>query len=146
MCNSCTGAGGCREAEFCVVTSVVATSGTSRWWVRADHSTVEAGDARVEEHDRHTRGHTGAVGAPEFAQVLARHRAAASLTQEQLADRAGLSVRGLRYLERGERVPYPDTVSRLAEALRLSAEERRDLVTSATARGQSGREPMPVLG
>jgi predicted ATPase/transcriptional regulator with XRE-family HTH domain len=97
----------------------------------------------VEEHDRHSWGHTGDVDSPEFGQLVVRHRAAASLTQEQLAERAGLSVRGLRYLERGERIPYPDTVSRLAAALRLSEEERRTLVAAATSRGRRGLESMP---
>jgi predicted ATPase len=38
-----------------------------------------------------------------------------------LAERAGLSVRGLRYLERGLRHPYRSTVLRLSEALDLDA-------------------------
>jgi predicted ATPase/DNA-binding XRE family transcriptional regulator len=97
----------------------------------------------VEEHDRHTRGHTGAVDSPDFGQLLVRHRALAGLTQEQLAERAGLSVRGLRYLERAERIPYPDTVSRLAAALCLSEEEQRALVIAATSRGGPGLEPIP---
>lgn len=68
-----------------------------------------------------------------FAELLRRHRAAAGLTQEDLAERAGLSVRGVSDLERGLRPhPRPDTVRRLADALRLSDANRRDLGAAAT--------------
>ena len=60
-----------------------------------------------------------------FGELLRRHRAAAGLTQEELAERAGLSVRGLRYLERGLHRPYRDTVQRLLEVLALSPEDHR---------------------
>jgi class 3 adenylate cyclase len=46
------------------------------------------------------------------------------LTQAVLADRAGLSVRGIQHLESGETQPYRHTVKQLAEALGLSAEQR----------------------
>ena len=52
-----------------------------------------------------------------FGELLRRHRAVSGLTQEELAERAGLSVRGLRYLERGLHRPYQDTVQRLLEVL-----------------------------
>ncbi|HEV8278838.1 MAG TPA: helix-turn-helix transcriptional regulator, partial [Streptosporangiaceae bacterium] len=47
-----------------------------------------------------------AEGRGTFAELLRRHRLAAGLTQEALADRAGLSVRGIADLERGAR-RYP---------------------------------------
>jgi len=60
-----------------------------------------------------------------FAGLLRRHRREADLTQEELAERAGLSVRLIGNLERGERhVPRKETIQLLADALRLSAEER----------------------
>jgi transcriptional regulator with XRE-family HTH domain len=60
-----------------------------------------------------------------FGALLRRYRTAAGLTQEALAKRAGLSMRGVSDLERGvRRVPYPDTVERLAEALGLGAAEQ----------------------
>ena len=73
-----------------------------------------------------------------FDALLRRHRAVAGLTQEELAERAGLSVRGLRYLEQGLRRPYPDTVQRLVDALALSAEDRQLLMAAArsTTRGR----------
>src|SRR5687768_8774634 len=57
-----------------------------------------------------------------FAALLRRHRLAAGLTQEQLAERAGLSVYGIQKLERGTTHPYRDTAARLASALDLSAD------------------------
>src|SRR5690348_11992302 len=77
-----------------------------------------------------------AGGALPFADLLKRHRVAAGLTQEQLAERAGLSVRGLSNLERGERrLPQHATVRLLADALRLDEATRAAFV--ATARGWS---------
>src|SRR5438093_13766225 len=55
-----------------------------------------------------------------FADLLRRHRLAAGLTQQVLAERAGLSLRGLSDIERAlRRAPHRDTVLRLADALNL---------------------------
>jgi predicted ATPase len=70
-------------------------------------------------------------GTPTFGGVLKAARSRKSLTQEELAERAGLSVRGVRYLEQELRRPYPDTVQRLAEALGLSDVERGELAAAA---------------
>src|SRR5438128_5871204 len=60
-----------------------------------------------------------------FGALLKRYRHAAGLTQEGLAERAGLSARGISDLERGvSRSHRADTVQRLAMALALSARER----------------------
>jgi predicted ATPase/DNA-binding XRE family transcriptional regulator len=49
-----------------------------------------------------------------FGDLLRRHRIEAGLSQEALAERAGLSLRGLSDLERGaRRAPYRDTALRL---------------------------------
>src|SRR5438876_9375396 len=67
-----------------------------------------------------------------FGALLRQHRVAASLTQEELAERAGLSGRGVQDLERGaRRAPYPDTVQRLGAALDLSADARARLLAVA---------------
>lgn len=63
--------------------------------------------------------------------LLRRHREIAGLSQEALAERAGLSPRGLLYLERGMRRPYPDTLRRLAEALSLTADQVQTLTLAA---------------
>ena len=63
-----------------------------------------------------------------FGPRLRRLREAAGLTQEQLAERAGLAPWAVAALERGERRhPYPHTLRALADALDLSAEERAAL-------------------
>jgi predicted ATPase/DNA-binding XRE family transcriptional regulator len=74
----------------------------------------------------------------DFAAQLRRLRLAASLTQEELAERAGLSSNAIGALERGERRrPYPHTVRAIADALAPGADERAALVGAAN-RG-SGR-------
>ncbi|MDQ3442632.1 MAG: helix-turn-helix domain-containing protein [Chloroflexota bacterium] len=63
-----------------------------------------------------------------FGAQLRHYRVAAGLTQEALAERAGLSPNAISALERGERRhPYPRTVQVLADALGISDEERRGL-------------------
>ena len=67
-----------------------------------------------------------------FGMLLRRYRVAAALTQEGLAERAGLSARGVQDLERGVRVaPRLDTVRLLADALGLDAEARAGLIAAA---------------
>jgi transcriptional regulator with XRE-family HTH domain len=64
--------------------------------------------------------------------LLWHHRHAACLTQAELAERAGLSRRGINDLERGVRqIPRKDTVALLVEALGLDAEERTAFVAAA---------------
>ncbi len=71
-----------------------------------------------------------------FGDLLRRHRLAAGLTQEDLAELAGLSVRGLSDLERGaRRAPRRETILLLAEALHLSEEERTLLEAAARKPG-----------
>jgi tetratricopeptide (TPR) repeat protein/transcriptional regulator with XRE-family HTH domain len=80
-----------------------------------------------------------------FGQRLKRHRLAAGLSQEALAERAGLSARAISDLERGiHRAPYLDTITLLADALGLPDEERAALARAAgrhraLAPGSSGQ-------
>ncbi|HEX8918880.1 MAG TPA: helix-turn-helix domain-containing protein, partial [Chloroflexota bacterium] len=69
-----------------------------------------------------------------FGDLLKRYRTAAGLTQEELAERAELSVRGLRYLEQGLRRPYRDTLERLVQALALPPPDLRTLTAAARPR------------
>lgn len=72
-----------------------------------------------------------------FGSHLRRLREAAGLTQEQLAERAGLSVNAVSQLERGERrSPYPHTIGALADALGLPEAERATLAQAARQRRQ----------
>jgi transcriptional regulator with XRE-family HTH domain len=68
------------------------------------------------------------MDASNFAEQLRRYRVAAGLTQEELAERAHLSKRGIADLERGQRqAPRKATVALLAEALGLATDERARL-------------------
>jgi predicted ATPase/transcriptional regulator with XRE-family HTH domain len=56
--------------------------------------------------------------------MLRRARERSGLTQEELAERAGLSVNGISALERGvHRNPYPATVRALCTALRMTPDQ-----------------------
>ena len=59
-----------------------------------------------------------------FGALLRGHRRAAGLTQEALAERAGLSRRGLQHLEAGDVHPHPATLDALLAALDLAPDER----------------------
>jgi non-specific serine/threonine protein kinase len=59
-----------------------------------------------------------------FGALLRAYRLTAGLTQEALAERAGLGVRSIQHLERGESQPQRETAQRLATALALAAEQR----------------------
>ena len=84
-----------------------------------------------------------------FAEMLRHFRDEAGFTQEELAERAGLSPRGVAYLERGARQPYRDTMRRLADALALTEEDRAILLAAGLrtgkteAVGRAGREQAP---
>src|SRR5579884_2465087 len=67
--------------------------------------------------------------------LLRRYRETAGLSQEALAERAGISSRGLLYLERGRHRPYPATLRRLADALALTPQEREALALATRRPG-----------
>lgn len=78
----------------------------------------------------------GAACEPGFASLLRQYRKAAGLSQEELAERAQLSRRGVSDLERGAtNAPRRDTVELLADALDLSDAERAHF-HAAARRGQ----------
>src|SRR5918994_4519104 len=103
-------------------------------------------------------------GSGDFGGRLRRHREAAGLSQEELAERAALTAKAISALERGERQhPYPQTVRALANALNLSDADRSALIASIPDRerpqGSDGAisapqpvalllrsEPTPLLG
>ncbi len=71
-----------------------------------------------------------------FGSVLRQFREAAGLSQERLAERAGLNLRGISDLERGARsTPRLETVRMLEDALELTSGEREELFTARNAHG-----------
>ncbi len=67
-----------------------------------------------------------------FGEMLRRSRLAAGLTQEDLASRAGLSVRAVSDLERGvKKRPHFETVRMLADGLNLALPDRAALLAAA---------------
>ena len=79
-----------------------------------------------------------------FAALLRRFRMAAGLSQETLAERAGLSARAISDLERGaRRAPYRETVRLLAGALGLADADRAAL-EAAVDRGRGPRAHDPT--
>ncbi|WP_370949987.1 helix-turn-helix domain-containing protein [Amycolatopsis sp. cg5] len=87
----------------------------------------------------------GSIGVEErFGVALRRLREGARLTQEQLAEKAGLSTNAISSLERGERTrPYPHTVDALATALGLGDEQVRAL--RALIPKRRARRPGPAV-
>jgi predicted ATPase/DNA-binding CsgD family transcriptional regulator/transcriptional regulator with XRE-family HTH domain len=74
-----------------------------------------------------------------FGELLRDYRRAAGLTQQLLADRAGLSARGIQDLERGARhAPYLETARRLADALELCDDARTALLSARSASPRAG--------
>jgi predicted ATPase/transcriptional regulator with XRE-family HTH domain len=67
-----------------------------------------------------------------FGSLLKRYRRAAGLSQEALAERAGVSARGVQDLERNVRVaPRPETLRLLLAALALNDADRAALIAAA---------------
>ena len=69
--------------------------------------------------------------APQIGRTVRRHRESAKLSQEELADRAGLHRTYISLLERGRRNPSVDALGKIAGALgvpasRLLAEAEED--------------------
>ncbi|MFI9237626.1 helix-turn-helix domain-containing protein [Streptomyces sp. NPDC053079] len=85
--------------------------------------------------------------ASEFSALLRRLRRDAGMTQETLAERAGVGVRTIRGLETGERAdPRVTTVRLLADALGLAPEDREELLAAAISRTGNGNQPDEATG
>jgi predicted ATPase/DNA-binding XRE family transcriptional regulator len=88
---------------------------------------------------------------PSFARLLRRYRLRAGLSQEALAERAGLSTDAVGMLERGvRRMPYEHTIESLGAALELGRSDRDELSSAVGRRGLRARRnfkmrvPLPV--
>ena len=83
----------------------------------------------------------------EFAGVLRQLRAEARLTQEELAEAAGLSPRSVSDLERGvNRTAHKDTAELLAGALGLAGPARAVFVAAARGRAPAAEVLAAVRG
>ena len=83
----------------------------------------------------------------EFGALLRQRRQQAGLTQEALAEQAGVGVRTIRGLETGERAdPRVTTVRLLADALSLRPEEHEELLGAAIGQQPADRVAGSVAG
>lgn len=92
---------------------------------------------------------TTLVGVGAFGEMLFRHRLAAGLSQRELADRAGLSERAVRDLERGRTArPRQHSLRAIADALALTQAERVALLAASTPVADPGERPpvRPMTG
>jgi len=80
--------------------------------------------------------------ATSFTERLRRNRTVAALSQEELAERAGLTAAAVSQLERGvRRRPQPRTVRALADALGLDDGDRAALTALAHRPGRARATP-----
>ncbi|MBP2702609.1 tetratricopeptide repeat protein [Microbispora sp. RL4-1S] len=79
-------------------------------------------------------------GRGAFAALLRWHRLRCRLTQEELAERAGISARSVGEMERG-RSPRARTVELVAAALELAGAERERFIESGRALSWADRVP-----
>jgi serine/threonine-protein kinase len=81
---------------------------------------------------------------PPFGDLLRHYRRNACLTQEELAEQAGVSARVISDLERGlKHRPRKDTIQLLSTALQLQPEERAGFESAARRLGQESAEISP---
>jgi len=78
------------------------------------------------------------VAGSAFGALLRRHRLAAGLSQEGLAEQARMSARGIGALERGDRrYPYRETIVLLSKALALAPAAATEFEAAAARPRQS---------
>ncbi|MEM4414273.1 MAG: helix-turn-helix domain-containing protein [Candidatus Caldarchaeum sp.] len=79
----------------------------------------------------------------KLASLFQRYRERLNLTKAQLAQRAGVSASFVTYVEKGQRRPSLEMLTRLMQALDLTASEKRELLRAAGY--QPTEELMPRL-
>lgn len=82
----------------------------------------------------------------EFGGLLRAYRLKAGWTQEELAERSGVSNHAISMLESGRRRPRLSTVSRLAEAMSLETADRQRLVAAVNGQGSAALSPSGAAG
>ncbi len=73
-----------------------------------------------------------------FGEQVRAHRQRLGLSQEDLARRAGVDVKTVRTVERGQTAPRPSTIRKLADALRLDDPARGEFFAAAAGGGTGG--------
>jgi tetratricopeptide (TPR) repeat protein len=104
--------------------------------VSGDEMGVDAGSG-------HRLGHTQPS---EFGRLLLEHRRAAGLTQEELANAAGVSVQAIGNLERGRaRAAQQGSAEVLCEALGLVDEHRAEFLKATRISRRAGSAPAGLV-
>src|SRR5712691_9005018 len=84
-------------------------------------------------------------GSGGFGYLLRQFRRSLGVTQEELAELAGVSPRGLRDLESGKVTrPRRTTIDGLARALHLAPEARAQLLAAVRLPAKRLRTPLPA--
>jgi tetratricopeptide (TPR) repeat protein/transcriptional regulator with XRE-family HTH domain len=84
---------------------------------------------------------------PRFGELLRQHRIASGLSQEELAERSGLSVRAIANMERGRTTrPFSKSVRSLAAALELQSPLRDQLMRASRMIAADGSAPASPAG
>src|SRR5262249_25759545 len=85
-----------------------------------------------------------AMDSPDFATLLRRYRRRRGLTQQDLAESAGLSTASISLLERGvTQAPQKATVDMLGAALALSSQEAAEFLAKARRSYQVEQDNVP---
>jgi transcriptional regulator with XRE-family HTH domain len=105
-----------------------------------------AGGPSVDVADAGTGADIARARVRAFGALLRGHRRAAGLTQEALADQAGLSRRGIQHLEAGDASPHPATLDALEAALDLTPEDGAGLRAAVSAAPNHPAAPAPTAG
>jgi predicted ATPase/transcriptional regulator with XRE-family HTH domain len=87
------------------------------------------------------------AGATGLAELVRRYRRLAGLSQEALAERAGVSTRTISDLERGLKTPQPQTLRLVADALGLERADHEALVAASwPTTPPPAQPPIAVVG
>lgn len=98
------------------------------------------------ERERRAHREPRALHPETVGDLLRRYRIAAGLTQEELAERAALSVRAVGDIERGAKQrPHRETLRLLADALDLADDERDRFFALARSQRSAVAALAPVL-
>ena len=109
-------------------------SGLDRSQTQCDTGTARSGGAAGDFHSVGTAANNiDQDQHSTFGELLREQRLAAAMTQAELAERAGISMRAVQDLERGISLPHRDTLARLVASLGIREQDRGAFVGAARA-------------